>query len=162
MEWPDEAIPVKHSAMRSIAHNLADSLSSGIGLLIGHYDLDIYGEAGQSGSGAIVADFIAGRVLNGDTSPSLTKAIYLYGEALNYLAAAHGGSREDFKELTVRFWSDQSGITLPLQLGTREAAGQLSNMPAGRVSGSDRWMHWAGSGLCRRSRIILAPAPCKD
>ena len=36
---------MKHDELRSIGHNIADSLASGCGLMIGVYDMDIFGEA---------------------------------------------------------------------------------------------------------------------
>ena len=36
---------MKFDELRSIGHNIADSLASGIGLLIGYYQMDIFGEA---------------------------------------------------------------------------------------------------------------------
>lgn len=35
---------MKFDTLRSIGHNIADSLGSGIGLLIGVYEMDVFGE----------------------------------------------------------------------------------------------------------------------
>jgi len=44
---------VKHGELRSIAHNLADSFASGIGLPIGHDATDVFGEAEKTPEGFI-------------------------------------------------------------------------------------------------------------
>ena len=48
---------MKHAERRAIVHNVADSLGSGIGLMIGHYEMDVYGDAQRSPEGAITVDF---------------------------------------------------------------------------------------------------------
>jgi hypothetical protein len=75
---------MKFDELRSIAHNIADSLASGIGLLIGYYELDIFGEASRSPEGFIVVDFLTGTCRAGAPSESLARAI-----ALNKNALAH-------------------------------------------------------------------------
>jgi hypothetical protein len=51
---------VKFRHLESIAHNVADSLGSGIGMLVGRYEMDIFGEANRSPEGFIVVDFLTG------------------------------------------------------------------------------------------------------
>ena len=68
---------MKHDQLRSIAHNIADSLASGIGLLIGVYEMDIFGEASTSKQGFITVDFLNGTTAGGTASDSLMKAIQL-------------------------------------------------------------------------------------
>ena len=51
---------MKFGVLQSIVHNAADSLGSGIGLIVGVYEMDIYGEAGRSPEGAIKVDFLTG------------------------------------------------------------------------------------------------------
>ncbi len=46
-----------------LAHNIADSLASGIGLMIGVYDSDVYAEAASSDSGAVSVNFINARLV---------------------------------------------------------------------------------------------------
>ena len=52
---------MKIGTLRAIAHNIADSLGSGCGLLIGVYDMNVYGEANKSPGGVIAIDFLAAR-----------------------------------------------------------------------------------------------------
>jgi hypothetical protein len=54
---------MKHAELRSIVHNVADSLASGIGLMIGVYNSDTFGEAARSPSGLITVDFLLARWL---------------------------------------------------------------------------------------------------
>lgn len=42
---------MKFDTLRSIGHNIADSLGSGIGLLIGVYEMDVFGEAAGAPDG---------------------------------------------------------------------------------------------------------------
>jgi hypothetical protein len=56
---------VKFRQLESIAHNLADSLGSGVGLLVGIYELDIFGEARRSVEGYITVDFLKGTTSRG-------------------------------------------------------------------------------------------------
>ena len=97
---------MKHDDLRSIAHNIADSLASGIGLLIGHYAMDIFGEAAKSKEGFVTVDFLNGTTEGGTLSASLAKAIKLYSEALPNLCEKQHSSLEYFKSLTARYSSD--------------------------------------------------------
>jgi hypothetical protein len=96
-------------SLRSIAHNVADSLASGTGLLIGEYDMDVYGEASHSPGGFLTVDFLAGRCEAGNPSPALAGAIARYGVSLAGLCDKHGASRSDFLRLSARYSSDPFG-----------------------------------------------------
>lgn len=72
---------MKHAELRAIVHNIADSLASGVGLIIGVYEMDVFGEAAQSQEGAITADFLMGDVVEGQPSVSLAHAVASYGKA---------------------------------------------------------------------------------
>jgi hypothetical protein len=97
---------MKHPELRAIVHNVADSLGSGIGLMIGFYETDIYGEANQSSTGAITVDFLQGAVIEGEPSASLARAVALYRDEFASLCSNAGGSVADFTEAKARFWSD--------------------------------------------------------
>jgi hypothetical protein len=88
---------MKIGTLQSIAHNIAASLGSGIGLLIGVYTLNIFQEAGRSRNGYLLVDFLNGRTWGGVPSRSLARAIKLYRDALPQLCTRHGASREDFR-----------------------------------------------------------------
>jgi hypothetical protein len=97
---------MKIGTLRAIAHNLADSLGSGCGLLIGVYDMNVYGEAKKSPGGVIAIDFLAAKAIRGKVSRTLSSAIAQYRAALPELCAKHGASIEDFKTLTARYSGD--------------------------------------------------------
>lgn len=97
---------MKHAELRAIVHNLADSLGSGIGLMIGHYETDVYGEALRSPAGAITVEFLEGTIIEGDPSASLTQFLSLYRDALANQCLKAGGSINDFVVAQARFWSD--------------------------------------------------------
>jgi hypothetical protein len=99
---------MKFGELRSIVHNAADSLGSGIGLMIGAYDMDIYAEAGRSPNGVIAVDFLTGRIIEGEASESLRKAVELYRTAFDELCARHGVEPWSFKVATARFGTDSS------------------------------------------------------
>lgn len=102
-------IIMKFDELRAIGHNIADSLASGIGLLIGYYQMDIFGEAGRSPEGFITVDFLTGTCPVGTPSQSLARAIALYKDALSDLCTRHGTSISAFRELTARYSVDAYG-----------------------------------------------------
>lgn len=92
--------------LKSLGHNLADSFASGMGLLVGIYDMNVYAEAAASEDGYIKVNFLAATTIGSPTSASLTRAIELYRDALPGLCAKHGLNRNDIKTLDVRFGTD--------------------------------------------------------
>jgi hypothetical protein len=100
---------MKHAVLRSIVHNVADSLGSGVGLMIGCYGMDIYGEAQRSPTGAITVDFLEATVIEGDLSASLANSVALYRAALAGQCLKEGGSIDDVVEAKARFWPDLRG-----------------------------------------------------
>lgn len=97
---------MKQAEVRAIVHNVADSLASGIGLLIGYYETDVFGEASRSEGGSLLIDLLEGRVTKGTASESLSKAVSLYREAFEELCTKAGCSVDELCEATVRYWSD--------------------------------------------------------
>ena len=114
---------MKFGQLKSVGHNIADSLASGIGLMIGVYEMDVFAEAAASPEGFIEADFLSGATIGGPTTPSLARAISLYSEALPDLCKREGISVEDFRELKVRFsgtgFSRRFLVTVEDRLGRR-------------------------------------------
>jgi hypothetical protein len=97
---------MKLPVLMSIGHNLADSLASGLSLIIGHFPTDIFAEAGASPGGTITVDFLEGKVSQGVASPSLRDCLVLYGEALSDFCARQGASSSDFAVLSAEFGTD--------------------------------------------------------
>ena len=92
--------------LKSIGHNIADSLASGIGMAIGVYQMDIFGEASAGSQGYITVDFLRGTTSGTEVTDGLRKAIGLYREYLPTLCAKHGVTVADLKALKVRFGTD--------------------------------------------------------
>lgn len=94
---------MRFGVLRSIAHNLGDSISTGLGLPIGLYGYDIFEEARSSSEGFIEIDFIAGTIRGAMPSTVLSDALLQYTRWLHALAAKHSATLEDFSRLTLRF-----------------------------------------------------------
>ena len=114
---------MKFNDLRSIGHNIADSLASGTGLLIGVAFSDVFVEAARRPEGSITVDFLTGTVTGGSASPSLAGAIGLYRDALSDECRRRGTSPLIFRELTVRFLPYPGGgrfiVTVEDQRGRR-------------------------------------------
>jgi hypothetical protein len=132
---------MKHGELLSIAHNVADSLASGIGLMIGVYDMDVFAEAAGSPGGVLTVDILQGSVLEGEASKSLRRAIRLYRDALAPLFAKHRGSLDAVRIMEARFWSDGFGprfsVTVEDANGRRSTA-DYAGLPGKRLAGLDR------------------------
>ncbi|MGE3149922.1 MAG: hypothetical protein AB7K04_12735 [Pseudorhodoplanes sp.] len=94
---------MKFGELKSIGHNIADSLASGIGLMIGVYQMDVFGEAAASPEGYIEVDFLTGAASGGKPSSALARAFCLHAQALPDLCKRHGVEASDFRQLTARF-----------------------------------------------------------
>lgn len=94
------------SKLKSVGHNIADSLASGIGMLIGVYAMNIFNEASSGSEGFIEVDFLSGKVEGSPVSASLSRAINLYKDALPDLCAKHGLEVFEIKALNARFGTD--------------------------------------------------------
>lgn len=73
---------MKFGTLKSIGHNIADSLASGIGMMIGVYQMDVFGEAASGPEGYIEVDFLTGQASGAPLSPELARALGLYAKAL--------------------------------------------------------------------------------
>ena len=97
---------VKLGELTSFAHNVADSLASGICFMVGIYSTDIYGEAAASPEGHIIVDFITGLTSGSPVSPGLGRAVQRFSELLPELAREHGLDPSDVRILMARFGTD--------------------------------------------------------
>jgi len=132
---------MKIGTLRAIAHNIADSLGSGIGLLIGVYGMNVFGEAKKSPGGVVCIDFLAAKATKGRISPTLKAAIGKYRTALPSLCAKHGVSIDDFKMLTASYSTDRFNqrivVTVQDRLG-RCFVDEYIGTPATRARVTDR------------------------
>jgi len=131
---------MKTRVLRAIAHNIADSLGSGCGLLIGVYDINVYGEAKKSPGKVVAIDFLAAKTIEGRVSRTLASAIEKYRKALPNLCTKHGASIEDFKTLTARYSAGALNrrivVTVRDRLG-RCYVDEYVGIPARRVKVTD-------------------------
>jgi hypothetical protein len=99
---------MKFGQLKSVAHNIADSFTSGICLLINCVEfIDVYAEAQVSPDGYIIVDFLEGSIIEGVASETLLRATKHYKEALRTLCERHGLAFDDFESLKVRFAVDR-------------------------------------------------------
>ncbi|WP_424630198.1 hypothetical protein [Bradyrhizobium sp. SYSU BS000235] len=94
---------MKHSELRAIAHNFADSLASGLHIDYGGRS-DIFGEISQSPEKYIVVDFLTGDVEGCQPSQVLRGAIAYYKKTLPEFFEKNHASVSDVRELKVRYY----------------------------------------------------------
>ena len=134
---------MKFGALKSVGHNIADSLASGIGLMIGIYSMDVFSEAAAGAEGYIEVDFLHGTTSGSPASRKLLRAISLYRDALPELCRKHGVRVEDFKRLQARFGVDKAyGPHFTVTVANR----------AGKSS-TDQYLGTPGRRLTRRKSI---------
>jgi hypothetical protein len=100
---------MKHGDLRSIGHNLADSLASGLGLPIGFVPTSVFADADKSPDGMITIDFLAGTIKAGRASADLRAAVAAYRAVLERLCAEKGARMGDVRAVDAQFWSDHLG-----------------------------------------------------
>ena len=95
---------MRHVDLKAVGHNIADSLASGIGLMIGVYQMDVFAEASAVSPGYIDVNFLSGTTEGSPASPSLSRGVALYSsEALPVLCEKHGVDLEKVKAIQARF-----------------------------------------------------------
>lgn len=142
---------MKHGDLRSVAHNIAASLASGIGLLIGMYDFDVFADA-KNGSGKVITvDFLKGTISGGDPAPDLVLAVQRYRDVLPDFCAKHGVSLSAYTELTARYFvadfQRRFAVTIKDQTG-RETTTEYEGFDGQRVKTVD------GEGRRRPKRVL--------
>ena len=95
---------MKHDQLRSIAHNLADSLACGC-FIIGYADIDMAAEAMANPDGEIVVDFLTG-IIVGRASLELREVMASFAEAIPDFCVKNGVDAADFAKLTAKFSFD--------------------------------------------------------
>ncbi len=127
---------MKFGELRSIGHNIADSLADGNGFLVGLYSLDVFGEAKQSAAGFIEVDFLTGSSTGGTPSSSLARAFQLYSEVLLSFCEKHSVPCNAFRKLSARFIGDghlrKFVVTVEDHEG-RQATDEYAGIPGKRI-----------------------------
>ena len=96
-----------HTQLKAIGHNLADSLASGMGFMIGVFATDIYGEAAAGPPGYLEVDFLDATITGNAASAGLRRAVELYRqEALPELCRSHGVDPSTIRCLRARYSVD--------------------------------------------------------
>ncbi len=105
---------MKHEKLQAIVHNVADSLGSGVSLMTGFYDLDVYTDARNSPKKALRLDLMAGVVTEGEARANLVAALQRVPGALAAQCAKAGFSWEDLRRAEVVFRVDtvKPGFTI--------------------------------------------------
>lgn len=131
---------MKHTELRAIVHNIADSLASGLCFVVGHYEADVFGEASRSPNGSLTIDFLSATVVEGTASPHLCKGVVLLRGALLRLCHEAGGSATELREARVRFWSDRLNrrfeVTIEDDRGRRSIT-EYAGIPGKRIKVMD-------------------------
>lgn len=97
---------MKIGILKSLGHNMADSMASGIGLLIGYYQMDVFAEAAAAPQGHLTVNLLTGTATDAVPSQSLARALALYRDALPAMCVKHGISLGEIKALEARFGTD--------------------------------------------------------
>ena len=98
---------MKFGKLRAVGHNIADSLASGIGLMIGVYQMNVFAEAEGEDEGFVTVDFLAGSTAARTVSDGFRTAVSLYRDALPALCAKHEIDVAEFQRLEARFGTDR-------------------------------------------------------
>jgi hypothetical protein len=149
---------MKLADLRSIGHNIADSLACGNGFLVGLYGTDIFGEARRSPERCITIDFVSGKVVSGRASRSLAGAIALYADALADLCKKHGTSHTVFRELTVRYSGDAHGRRFVVTVEDHQGR-RVADEYVGIASRRIRILDGLGRVRRKRGRVLVRRRP---
>jgi hypothetical protein len=97
---------MKFDELKSIAHNLSHSFGSGISMLAGEHDYDVYEEAARSKDGFITVDFLKGQTIAGAPTERLAVIISRFPAALRLLCERHNCEPGEFTKLVTRYGTD--------------------------------------------------------
>lgn len=100
--------------LKSVAHNIADSLACGMGFPIGVFITNIFGEAENVPGGSLTVNFLTGSICGGTPSPELARAVGLYRDALPDFCASHGVDIGRYRVLEACYSSGPLGRDFPL------------------------------------------------
>jgi hypothetical protein len=108
---------MKHAQLQAIVHNVADSLGSGICLMIGYYAVDVYFDARNSPTGTIKVDLLRGVVVEGDAGEALLGALKQIPAALAEQCERAGGSWDEYRRAEVVFYGRRTepGFTIVVE-----------------------------------------------
>ncbi len=97
---------MRFNDLKSIGHNISDSLASGLCFPLGLFLTAIFDEAAVAPEGQITVDFLAGAT-GGEVSEGLAEAVRQYRGALEVLCEKHGVPITAFRVLKTRYGTDR-------------------------------------------------------
>lgn len=125
---------MKFADLKSAAHNLSASFAGGIGMMVGHYDFDVFKEARRSTVGFMEIDFLTGLTIGAIPSSRLQDVIFAYVDELPNLMERHRGSLDNLLMLRTRYATDR--VYGPhFKVTVRNAAGREA---------TDQYFGWSG------------------
>ncbi|RFB04026.1 hypothetical protein [Parvularcula marina] len=95
---------MKFAELKTIGHNLGHSLSSGVCLLVGYSNVDIYQEANKTADGYIEVDFLTGQTNGATISRQLARTIESYRDIVPQFCKTHGYPFENIAKLSVTYY----------------------------------------------------------
>jgi hypothetical protein len=101
-------------------------------MLVGMYEMDIFGEANRSPEGFIEVDFLTGTSSGGTPSAYLAQAITLYKKGLAELCEKHGTSPTAFRQLKARYSGHRHVLVTVVDDEGRQSSREYVGTPAGR------------------------------
>jgi hypothetical protein len=107
-------------------------------MLVGHYEMDVFGEAARSPEGYILVDFLSGTSTGGAPSAYLAKAIASYQKGLVDLCEKHGTEPAAFRELTAHFSAPRHIVVTVRDEAGRRSSREFVGTPARRPRILDR------------------------
>src|ERR1700735_3040257 len=131
---------MKHDRLCAIAHNVADSMASGMCFVIGVWSVDVFGEAVASKDGVIEVDFLHGQIVRGDASNSLRSAAARFAEVLPEFCRKNGADVADFDALSAAFETSSLGPWTSLRVADRKghcSVTEYVGVPLKRLRGLD-------------------------
>lgn len=135
---------MKFDQLRSIGHNIADSLASGDSLLFGFFEgpkLSVFGAALHSPERRVVVDFLIGQATQGEVSPRLARTIADSPDALAFLCKKHCTSPTMFRELSASYSAGGPGqysFTVAIEDNSgRRALDEYVGIPGKRILSRD-------------------------
>ncbi len=98
---------MKHNRLHSVAHNFADSMSSGLGFVVGHCMTDVFSDAAANGEIGVIVDFLSGEIFAKNCSDELSDCVPQFHKAFPKFCEKHSVDVLDFRMFRVRFVSEQ-------------------------------------------------------
>ena len=148
----------RFNVLRSIGHDLAHSLASGLSGLTEQYGLDPFEDARRNPDGALKVDFLTG-VASGICSAQFSAALAAFRDALPSLCDKHQTSSSAFRQLRAAYIADPMGGRFLVTV--EDQAGRLSTDEYSRHGERFRTLDSRGRICRKRDRVAHAGRPAE-